>query len=314
MRLVTFAGSDQRERVGVVSGDSLVDVTRVAPTMLELIRGGPSLLATVRDEVAKAVVSTALDEVTLLPPIPRPPKNVICVGMNYAKHVAEGAAATTGTLSADLPTLPVWFTKAGTSLCGPFEDIVLDATVSRSIDWEVELVVVIGKEGRSIRQAAAGQHVHSYTVLNDVSARDIQMRHGGQFFKGKSLDRSSPMGPWLVTAEEIPDPQQLRLSCSVNGIEMQRGETADMIFSVASLISDISEVLTLEPGDLIATGTPSGVGLGRTPPIYLKPGDLLESQIEGVGTLRNRILEVPEAFQAGADRDHDPSLEKEFRS
>ena len=175
-------------------------------------------------------------------------------------------------------------------MTGPYDDIVIDPAVSRQIDWEVELGVVLGRRGLNVKPADAMRHVFGYTVINDVSARDIQNGWGGQYFKGKSLDRSSPVGPWVVTADEIPNPQQLRLRLRVNGEVKQDGNTADMIYPVADLIAWLSIGMSLVPGNLIASGTPDGVGFARTPPEFLKPGDTMESEVEGIGSLRNRIV------------------------
>ena len=191
--------------------------------------------------------------------------------------------------SQKLPEHPVFFTKATGALNGPFDAIPYDPSVSQEIDWEIELAVVIGKRGRNISEAEAAGHVFGYTVLNDVSARDLQKTaHGGQWFKGKSLDGHAPMGPWIIPAVDL-DPDDLRLILRVNGAVKQDGATKDMYFKIPRIISELSRGLTLEPGDVIATGTPSGVGMGRTPPEWLKPGDVMESEITGIGTMRNTI-------------------------
>ena len=187
-----------------------------------------------------------------------------------------------------IPDVPVIFTKATTTVNGPFDDIPVDRTATQQVDWEVELGVVIGTPGRNIAKADALAHVFGYTVINDVSARDLQVQHG-QWFKGKSLDGSCPMGPHVVTADEFGDPQTKRLMCRVNGVTKQDATTADMIFPVASIIEWLSKGLTLEAGDVIATGTPQGVGMGRTPQEFLQAGDIVETEVEGIGTLRNRI-------------------------
>ncbi len=223
-----------------------------------------------------------LDAVRLAPPIPRPPRNVLCVGHNYAAHLLEQGKT--------LPDKPTIFTKAPSSVIGPNDPIPIDPAVSEKIDWEVELAVVIGVGGRGIKRAQALEHVYGYMVLNDVSARDIQYAHGGQFFLGKSLDASCPIGPWIVTADELGDPQQLEVTARVNGTVKQHAETSDMIFPVAELIEWLSRGMTLERGDIIATGTPGGVGHFRTPPEYLRPGDVLESEVSRIGVLRNPVV------------------------
>ena len=230
-----------------------------------------------------------LAECHLTAPIPAPRRNVFAVGLNYLEHARETAAAKGKELV--LPERPVFFTKATTSVNGPYADIPLDPAVTRRLDWEVELGVIIGKAGRNIPREAAMEFVFGYTVINDVSARDVQARHGGQFFKGKSLDGSCPMGPWIVTRGEVPDPHRLRLRCRVNGVVKQDASTADFIFDIPSLIEWLSLGMTLLPGDILATGTPSGVGYARTPPEYLHAGDVVECEIDGIGAIRNRIVE-----------------------
>ncbi|HYS00714.1 MAG TPA: fumarylacetoacetate hydrolase family protein, partial [Candidatus Eisenbacteria bacterium] len=210
------------------------------------------------------------------------------------KHAAESARAWGENVKP-----PTVFTKAQTSITGPYDDIAIDPAISEKIDWEVELGVVIGMAGINIKPENAMNHVFGYTVVNDVSARDIQNGWGGQFFKGKSLDRSSPIGPWIVTADEIGDPKQLRLSLKVNGVVKQDGNTRDMIYPVAELIAWLSIGMTLLPGTVIATGTPDGVGFARTPPEFLKAGDVMETEVERVGLLRNRMVgaKIPAAHQ-----------------
>jgi 2-keto-4-pentenoate hydratase/2-oxohepta-3-ene-1,7-dioic acid hydratase in catechol pathway len=227
-------------------------------------------------------------DLTWLAPIPQPRRNIICLGWNYAEHARESSAATEIPIE-DLPTDPIVFTKATTTVNGPFDDVPCSETVSTRLDWEVELGVVIGKGGRNIDEAQALQHVFGYTVINDISARDLQKRHK-QFFLGKSLDGSCPMGPWIVTADEIADPQQLDLSCRVNDELKQSANTAQQIFPVGRVISILSRVMTLLPGDIIATGTPSGVGFARTPPEYLQPGDRVECEVERVGRIINTLV------------------------
>jgi 2-keto-4-pentenoate hydratase/2-oxohepta-3-ene-1,7-dioic acid hydratase in catechol pathway len=207
------------------------------------------------------------------------------MGRNYQKHAAETARA-----EGREPSPPTIFTKAITSLTEPFADIAIDPAVSDKIDWEVELALVIGRRGANISRAEARRYVFGYAVLNDVTARDIQSDWGGQYFKGKSLDRSCPTGPWIVTPDELPDPQALRLSLRVNGEVKQDGTTQDMIYPVDAIIEWASRGMTLLPGAMIATGTPDGVGFARKPPEFLRPGDVMETEVEHIGTLRNRIV------------------------
>src|SRR5690348_10777023 len=265
--------------------DELVEIDE-ATDMLALIESGAEGLAAARSALSSSRAKAhRLGAVELLSPIPLPRGNVIAIGRNYQKHAAETAA-----VEGREPSPPTVFTKAITSLTEPFADIAIDPTVSDKIDWEVELGVVIGKKGANIKRSSARSHVFGYVVFNDVSARDIQSGWGGQYFKGKSLDRSSPMGPWIVTADEIPEPQDLGLHLHVNGVQKQDGTTRDMIYSVDAVIEWVSIGMTLLPGTIIATGTPDGVGFARTPPEFLKPGDLMETEVEKIGKLRNRLV------------------------
>jgi 2-keto-4-pentenoate hydratase/2-oxohepta-3-ene-1,7-dioic acid hydratase in catechol pathway len=201
-----------------------------------------------------------------------------------------------------VPKEPVWFTKATTSIVGPEEDVVVDPALTSQLDWEVELAVVLRRGGRKIPASRALDHVLGYTVLNDLSARDVQFARGGQWFYGKSLDGLCPVGPVLVTSEEIPDPQDLELWLRVNGQVRQHGFTRDMIFSVAQAIEDLSRGITLLAGDVIATGTPAGMGFGQNPPVFLRHGDVVEAEISRIGVLRNRIV-----FGDAAEPDPGPS-------
>jgi 2-keto-4-pentenoate hydratase/2-oxohepta-3-ene-1,7-dioic acid hydratase in catechol pathway len=254
--------------------------------MLTLIEAGDAGLAQAQ---AAAGAPVSLGQVSLLAPIPNPRRNIFCVGMNYAAHAAESLIAKNEPVK--MPEIPVFFSKATTTINGPYGDIPFDASVSAKIDWEVELAVVIGKRGVNIRREEAMDYVFGYTVVNDVSARDLQSSHQ-QFFKGKSLDGACPMGPVIVTRDEIADPHALPLRCRVNGVLKQESSTADFIFNIPALIDWLSRGLTLLPGDVIATGTPSGVGFARKPPEFLKPGDVVECEVEGIGALRNRVVDV----------------------
>lgn len=254
--------------------------------MLTLIGSGSDLQAPL--QAASAVMRVPLKDITLLAPIPRPRKNVMCLGLNYLDHAQETASQVGR--SGKAPQYPIVFTKCPTSVTGHEADIPFDPDTCSQLDWEAELGVVLGKGGKKISRENAQAHVFGYTVINDLSARDIQLNHK-QYFLGKSLDGGCPMGPWLVTADEIPDPQALDIACRVNGIGKQASNTRHMIFDIASIIEWLSRGMTLEAGDVIATGTPSGVGFVREPPEYLQPGDVVECEVAGVGLLRNRIAQ-----------------------
>lgn len=286
MKLVTYRYAGQTS-LGAVEEDRVIGLSAVAPDMLSLIEGGPALLAAAQHHVASAAESLALSDVHLLAPIPQPRRNVMCLGKNYAEHARESNEARGEKV--EIPTVPVIFTKATTAINGPYDDIPVDARVSTEMDYESELAVVIGRAGRNIQPADALSHVFGYTVLNDVTARDLQQRHK-QFFKGKSLDGCCPIGPWIVTADEVPDPHALRITCHVNGDLRQDSTTGEMIFDIPATLAHLSNGMTLQPGDIIATGTPSGVGFAMKPPVYLQPGDVVECHVERVGTIRNRVV------------------------
>lgn len=295
MRLVTYTHLHQY-CLGVVDGDSVILPALIdgcpneLKDMLTVIGDGPKALEKLAELVEDPpfVARFPLEPVLLEAPIQRPHKNVMCLGWNYKDHVEESAQATGK--AQELPEHPVVFTKSASSINGPHANIPFDPDISTEMDWEVELGVVIGKRGHKIPPEDALNHVFGYTVINDISARDLQFRHQ-QFFIGKSLDGACPMGPWVVTADEIPDPQALDLRCKVNGEIKQDSNTKHQIFDIPTTISILSQSMTLEPGDIIATGTPSGVGFARNPPEFLKPGDIVECEIESIGQLKNRIIE-----------------------
>ncbi len=263
-------------------------------SVLGIIRGGAAALDAVRRVSERAangqveLIPTAA--APLLAPIPALPRNAFCVGRNYVDHVKEGAAARNTDLK--LPEAPQFFTKATHTLIGPEADVRLDEKVTRRMDYEVELALVIGRGGRDIPAEAAFDHIFGYSIANDVTARDLQKRHD-QWFKGKSLDTTLPFGPWIIDREEIGDPTTLEVSMTVNGEERQRARVSQMIFDIPTIIASLSAGLTLEPGDVIATGTPSGVGFAMNPPQYLKGGDVMVARIDRIGELRNRVVAVP---------------------
>lgn len=285
MKLVTYNYAG-RNQIGAVTEDGVINLSSLAPDMLTLIELGPEGINQAQIVVDNADKIIPMDSVRLMAPIPVPRRNVMCLGLNYAEHAAEHYSASGQ--KTELPEFPLIFTKATTCINGPYDDIPFDPDVSGEYDWEVELAVIIGQEGKNIDREQAMDFVFGYTVLNDVSARDLQRRHK-QFFKGKSLDGACPMGPWILTADEVNDPQQLRVSCWVNDVLKQDSTTSLMIFDVSVTIEHLSRGMTLLPGDIIATGTPSGVGFARQPPEFLTDGDVVVCEVEGIGKIRNRV-------------------------
>jgi 2-keto-4-pentenoate hydratase/2-oxohepta-3-ene-1,7-dioic acid hydratase in catechol pathway len=287
MRLATYEAADgEGAHVGVVVGERIFGVASggVPDDMLGFIERGSPALTAARSLSSDATAAVALSSVRLMAPIPRPRRNVVCVGLNYAEHVAESKSV----VGADAPKYPVFFTKPPSTVIGPGDEIPWHGKVSTAIDWEVELAVIIGREGRDIAESATMEYVFGYTVANDVTARDLQQRHG-QWYKGKGLDGFCPLGPVIVTADEIGDPHALDIMVRVNGVEKQRSNTRHLIFNIPRLIAEWSAGMTLYPGDILLTGTPSGVGVGRTPPEFLKPGDIVEAEIPAIGVLRNVV-------------------------
>jgi 2-keto-4-pentenoate hydratase/2-oxohepta-3-ene-1,7-dioic acid hydratase in catechol pathway len=295
MKLITYAPLPSGEpRPGLLVDDkhfvdirsALGDAPETASLHAIIRTGGPVMERLAKLASSPPASRLAIADVKLLAPIPRPTKNVFCVGWNYLEHFEEGAQKLQE--KRELPKHPVFFSKATTAVTGPFDAVPFDAAISTSLDWEVELGVIIGRTGKNIAEADAMKHVFGYTVINDVTWRDVQRRHGGQWHKGKSFDGTCPMGPWIVTADSL-DWANLRVTCRVNGVVKQDSFTRHMYFKVPRLIAELSAGMTLEAGDIISSGTPEGVGFARTPPEFLKPGDLLETEIEGIGTLRNPI-------------------------
>ncbi len=314
MRLVTFHHKGMDNPGLMIGDDHVLDIRKalsqgsrapdspVPNTLLDVIVGGDPVLQAIGDCAAQAEAGRHMDTVlaraavTLLAPIPRPLKNVFCVGSNYRAHVTEASRAQAK--EDKTPEHPVFFTKPPTSVVGPDAIIEFDPRISEKIDYEVELGVIIGKAGRDIPAARAIDHVFGFTIINDITARDLQRRHGGQFLKGKGLDTSCPMGPEIVTLDALPNFEDLRISARVNGEARQDGNTGDMIFPVARLIESLSEGMTLEPGDLLATGTPSGVGYAMTPPNFLGHDDVVTCEIEGIGRLENTVRDRTRAVSA----------------
>lgn len=301
MRLVTYRATVECEaRLGAIVGDLVLDLARfgavkgvpLPSTMLEFIDLGPQAVAVATQLIADCNglfpigAALPLANVKLLAPIPRPRKNIFGIGLNYTEHVAESAKSLD--TSAELPRQPVIFSKPPTSVIGPDEPILHNKAITQQLDWEIELAAIIGTKAKGVSREDALRHVFGYTVLIDMSARDC--RRAGQWIYSKGQDSFAPMGPVVVTADEIPDPQTLDLWLTVNGVEKQRSNTAFMLFKVDELVADISQGITLEPGDIIATGTPAGVGAGMTPQEWLWPGDVIVGTVEGIGTLRHPIV------------------------
>lgn len=303
MRLVTYRGNiEAAARLGAVISGFVVDAEKIGAhagvalpsSMLDLIDLGPAAVTALKrildENGASWPVGTALplENVKLLAPIPRPRKNIFGIGLNYVEHVAESSRALD--TAKDWPKQPVIFSKPPTSVIGPDDAIQHDASVTQQMDWEVELVVVMGRTARKVTEAQALSFVFGYSVMIDVSARDN--RRAGQWIYSKGQDTYAPFGPCIVTTDEIDDPHALDLWLKVNGVEKQRSNTRHMLFKVPHLIADISKAITLEAGDIIATGTPEGVGAGRNPQEWLWPGDVVEAEVAGIGRLRHPVVAV----------------------
>ena len=278
MRYVTFFRGDGRACPGVIDGEAIRVID--APTLRDFI-------ALPAQERAASLTAERVDlaSVRLDAPV-RPCRNVFCIGRNYVDHVKEGARAAGRDLK--LPQVPVFFTKATRSIAAAGATLHLEAAVSQEYDYEAELAAVIGTTCKDISEQEWRDPVFGYTCLNDVTARDLQRAHG-QWFKGKSLDDACPLGPWIVSADEITNPGQLEITFRLTGVQKQKSNTSQMIFGIPRIIAELSKGMTLEPGDVIATGTPDGVGFARRPPEFLRDGDEMEVEIEGIGCLTNRV-------------------------
>ncbi len=295
MKLVTFdaetSSTDSGPKVGVVDGDAVYDVSPLLPDgagVLDLVEDWPRFGPALRD--ASGQPSHALSAIRLHAPIPVPRRNIFCVGKNYRDHVLEFGASgyDQPDRSQEMPEHPVIFSKATTSVTGPFDDIEPHAGVTSELDYEAELGVIIGVGGRGISREDAFEHVWGYTIIDDFTARDLQRQHK-QWLIGKSLDTHCPMGPYAVTADEITDVTALQVESRVNGELRQSAPVKDLIFDIPELIATLSAGITLLPGDIIATGTPAGVGIGFDPPKFMVSGDVIEVSITGLGAQRNRI-------------------------
>ena len=286
MKLLTFT-VEGKTRPGALKGDRVIDLAAAGlpagPNggLIEIARGGDAMVERARKAMDDAKArSYALKDVKVEAPIRRPGK-VLAVGLNYIDHCKEA--------NLPVPPEPVLFTKWSTSVCGPYDDVVLPAVAAREVDYEVELGVVIGKRAANVSEQEALNYVMGYTVVNDVSARDQQFANAKQWDRGKSFDTFCPWGPYIITRDELPDPHALQVRTILNGKEMQNSNTKNLIFNVNKIIAYASQGTTLEPGDLIPTGTPFGVGFSRKPPVFLKDGDVCECEVEKVGAIRNRI-------------------------
>lgn len=283
MRLATF-NQEGGARVGVVKGERVHAVAGIKDT-------AAFIMAWMKrpDGIAIEASSTALAEIELLAPVWPLRRNLFCVGWNYRRHFEEGMGKRDSRQVTTIPARPTLFTKATTTINAPFGTLPLHGSTTAKLDWEVELAVVIGEGGCNIIEEDALSHVFGYCIANDVSARDLQQDHGAQWFKGKSLDGTCPLGPVVVTRDEITDPQALDLECRVNGVTKQKSNTRYQVFSVSRIIAELSQGMTLLAGDIILTGTPDGVGNARNPPEYLGDGDVVECEIERIGVLRNTV-------------------------
>jgi 2-keto-4-pentenoate hydratase/2-oxohepta-3-ene-1,7-dioic acid hydratase in catechol pathway len=302
MKLLTYQTQGQEPRLGFLHHKSVVDMKHfgnvmrfpLPSTMLELIDLGNEIIGEIEALLQKIDpadfdgISYAMDEVTILAPIPKPRKNIIGIGLNYTEHVAESAR--TLDTSKELPQKPVIFSKPPTTVTATNTNILHNTKLTQQLDWEVELAVVISKMGKYVKKEEALDYVFGYTIINDISARDC--RRAGQWIVSKGQDTFAPMGPILVTADEFGDPHNVNLSLKLNGIEKQNSNTKFMLFNINELIEDLSTVFTLEPGDIIATGTPAGVGAGRDPQEWMWDGDVVEATVEGIGTLVNTVKSI----------------------
>ena len=285
MKLITYVAGDG-PRLGAVRGDRVIDLNeasggRLPPDMLAFLSQGEDAMELARAVVARNTCTLDVSDATLLAPVPAPSK-VVAIGLNYMDHCRESGR--------ELPKNPVIFTKFPTAVIGPGAAVRWDPALTSRVDYEVELAVIMGRTARRVRAGEALSYVAGYAVGNDVSARDLQFGDG-QWVRGKSLDTFCPLGPYLVTRDEVPDPHDLALRCLVNGELMQDSSTAELIFRVPELIAFITRAFTLLPGDVIMTGTPHGVGVFRSPPVFLRHGDTVTAEIEGLGQLTNLCVE-----------------------
>ncbi|MFH0068171.1 fumarylacetoacetate hydrolase family protein [Peribacillus sp. NPDC056705] len=288
MKIISYLNKNQIS-VGIVQDNTVIDVSDEFPDVLSIIKAGRNGINEINRIISAGVERRTLKSEHILPPIPKLERNVMCVGWNYLEHFNERFRQ-----DINLPTKPTVFTKATGTIAGPYEEIPLPENFTKKLDYEAELAVVIGRKGKNISAEEAADYIFGYMCANDISARDVQQSHGGQWFMGKSMDKSCPVGPWLVTRDEIEDVQNLEITCKVNGNTVQSSHTNLMMFSVNRIISELSKGMTLLPGDIILTGTPSGIGSKRNPPLFLGSGDVVEVSISGLGSIKNGIVTVDE--------------------
>ena len=302
MKLLTYKTQDTEPRLGFIHNNQVIDMQDFGEIsnfplpndMLELIDMGFEIIAEITEMIDETPenffeeIAYEMNEVTILAPIEKPRKNIIGIGLNYTEHVAESARTldTTG----KLPTKPIIFSKPPTTVTATNTEIIKNTKLTSQLDWECELAVIISKKGKYVPKSEALDYVFGYTVINDISARDC--RREGQWIVSKGQDTFAPMGPVIVTKDEIENPHNLNLSLKVNGVEKQNSNTKLMLFNINDLIEDLSTVFTLEAGDIIATGTPAGVGAGRDPQEWMYDGDVVEATVEGIGTIVNTIREI----------------------
>ncbi|MGC4788158.1 fumarylacetoacetate hydrolase family protein [Micromonospora sp. DT178] len=275
-------------RIGVVDGDTVAVLPAELGDLDEAIRGGVAALEAVRAAAGQVAV-VPLAEVRLDAPLRRFNRDILCTGWNYWDHFEESRGKREGQDPAERPKHPTFFTKGPDTVVGPYDDIAYDPQLSAKWDYEAEVALVIGADCRSVSEADALSYVAAFCVANDVSQRDLQRAHGGQWLKGKSIDATMPLGPWLTTVDEVPDPANLRIQCEVNGVVLQDASTGQMAFPFARIIAELSWGMTLRAGDVVLTGTPSGIGNARDPQVFLTDGDLVVTRVEALGELRNRV-------------------------
>ncbi|HFG0566138.1 TPA: fumarylacetoacetate hydrolase family protein [Flavobacterium psychrophilum] len=302
MKLLTYKTSATEPRLGFIHNNQIIDMQDFGEIsnfplpndMLELIDLGFEIITEINDLISETTqaqidqISYTIDQITILAPIEKPRKNIIGIGLNYTQHITESTKilGTTG----KLPTKPIIFSKPTTTVTGTNTNIIKNTKLTQQLDWEVELAVVIGKKGKYIQKTQALDYVFGYTIINDISARDC--RREGQWIVSKGQDTFAPMGPYLITKDEIENPHNLNLSLKVNGLEKQNSNTKYLLFNINDIIEDLSIIFTLEPGDIIATGTPSGVGAGRNPQEFMNHGDIVEATIQQIGTIINTVQEI----------------------